>query len=345
MMMPAQRFGGYPTASFGMARPGLSQGFTQPAFGGRYAQPGMAGGFGMGSVANLPRMVQGGVQYSTASAQPARKFSLADQTKRFERAKKERNVRYLDMDAVYDGKKLAGKRVLITGANRGLGLATARQLIADGAHVICVGRREPEGLAELGATIVTGVDVVDEAAIAQMAADLTEPVDIVINNAGYFPDISEQILSNSLEFAEQLKQIDICALGPLRVSAALINAGKVAAGGRIIIISSQAGSAEWRTTQNAGRGGDYGHHMSRAACNIAGVLMSEELKAQNIPVVMLHPGFNRTEMTSKYSHIWDVEGAVETEVGAKRVLYEVLRVSMKSTGQFINCEDGLRIPF
>ena len=32
----------------------------------------------------------------------------------------------------------------------------------------------------------------------------------------------------------------------------------------------QAGSAEWRTTQNAGKGGDYGHHMSRAACNIAG---------------------------------------------------------------------------
>merc|ERR1711871_1814603 len=111
------------------------------------------------------------------------------------------------------------------------------------------------------------------------------------------------------------------------------------------IISSQAGSAAWRPTQNANEGGDYGHHMSRAACNIAGVLMSEELKKHNIPVVMLHPGFNRTDMTSKYAHIWDEEGAVESAEGAKRVMYESLKADMTSTGKFINCEDGLQIPW
>merc|ERR1712187_393668 len=92
-------------------------------------------------------------------------------------------------------------------------------------------------------------------------------------------------------------------------------------------------------------GGDYGHHMSRAACNIGGVLMSEELKAMGIPIVMLHPGFNRTDMTAKFSHIWDMEGAVEASVGAKRVLHEVGKVSMATSGKFINCEDGLQIPF
>lgn len=50
--------------------------------------------------------------------------------------------------------------------------------------------------------------------------------------------------------------------------------------------------------------------MSRAACNIAGVLMSEELKQHGIPVVMLHPGFNRTEMTAKYAEIWDKEASL-----------------------------------
>ena len=146
-------------------------------------------------------------------------------------------------------------------------------------------------------------------------------------------------------FSEQLKQIDICALGPLRVTSALYNAKKLSAGARVAVITSQAGSAEWRKTQNKDSGGDYGHHMSRAACNIAGVLLSEELKKDSIPIVMIHPGFNRTDMTSKFSHIWDVEGAVPASEGAMRVLHEVGGIAMAKTGQFINAEDGLQIPF
>ena len=60
---------------------------------------------------------------------------------------------------------------------------------------------------------------------------------------------------------------------------------------------------------------------------------------------LLHPGFNRTSMTQKYSHIWDIEGAVEASVGAKRVLYETLKANMDTTGTFVNCEDGLLIPW
>ena len=112
----------------------------------------------------------------------------------------------------------------------------------------------------------------------------------------------------------------------------------------IAVIPSQAGSAEWRFVQNP-EGGNYGHHMSRAACNIGGVLLALELKKAGVPVVLLHPGFNRTEMTAKYSHIWDIEGAVESSVGAKRVLYESLRATMEQTAKFINCEDGLEIPW
>jgi len=148
-----------------------------------------------------------------------------------------------------------------------------------------------------------------------------------------------------LNFEEQLKQINICALGPLRVNAAAVNANALAANAKLIIITSQAGSTEWRTTQNKNEGGDYGHHMSRAACNIAGVLQSEELKKKGYSVLLLHPGFNRTTMTAKYSDIWDKEGAVEPTVGAKRVLYEAIQSSMKTTGQFINAEDGLQIPW
>lgn len=116
------------------------------------------------------------------------------------------------------------------------------------------------------------------------------------------------------------------------MTSALFKAGAFKEGSKAVIITSQAGSVEWRLTQNP-EGGDYGHHMSRAACNIMGVLLSQELKSKGIAIVravfamlgqeatllflisvsqlLLHPGFNKTEMTKKYEHIWEVEGAVE----------------------------------
>ena len=71
----------------------------------------------------------------------------------------------------------------------------------------------------------------------------------------------------------------------------------------------------------------------------------QELKHKGIVVTMLHPGFNRTDMTAKYAEIWEVEGAVDVGVGAKRVVHEIGRMSMDSQGTFVNCEDGLLIPW
>jgi NAD(P)-dependent dehydrogenase (short-subunit alcohol dehydrogenase family) len=276
-----------------------------------------------------------------------RTHSLPDQTARFERAKAEDNQRYLNICSVFDGSALAGKRVMVTGGNRGLGLAIVTELAECGALVIATCRKSKGALNLLPVQVIENVEMQDVASIQAMVETLDAPIDCVINNAGYFPDIHETITDpeNPLNFEEELKQIDICAVGPLRVCSALYQGAKLAEGAKLIIITSQAGSAAWRTTQNAGEGGDYGHHMCRAACNISGVLMSEEFKKHGFPVVMLHPGFNRTDMTTKYAHIWDVEGAVPSFQGAKRVLYEVMQADMSKTGQFINCEDGLQIPF
>jgi len=278
----------------------------------------------------------------TSEAVEDRVFSIADQVARFERAKKEDNNRYLDIKSVYDGAYLKGKRVLLTGANRGLGLALAKEISAQGADLVSLVRSSSADLEALGGQVIAGVDVLSEESVNKAMESLASPVDIVINNAGLFS--ADETLT-TLNFAEQLKMIDVCALGPLRVSSAAYNQGKIAEGGRVIVITSQAGSAEWRSTQNKGEGGDYGHHMSRAACNIAAVLLSEELAAAGIAVVLLHPGFNKTEMTAKYAEIWEKEGAVPTEEGALRVLHETGTASMAKTGMFINCEDGLQIPW
>ena len=377
----------------------------------------------LGGASASSRSAVGGVRGLAASAT---EYSLADQVARFARAKEEKNQRYLDMDSVYDGSGFKGKRVLVTGGNRGLGLCITKECVAQGAQTLVACRTTSAELDALGvAGVLDGVDVADTAACAKLAERVAAehgPVDVVINNAGYFygpeekardrdlslrdprararararrpsssgrllrprgegPDRARSAIArargpalslspgdqadaspprppspppssfcsppqkvDSLNFDEQLKQIDICALGPLRVTSALFNAGLLGDGAKAVIITSQAGSAQWRFTQNP-EGGDYGHHMSRAACNIAGVLLAQELRARGVAVVMLHPGFNRTEMTKKYEHIWEIEGAVDPNEGAKRVLHEVGVASIETSGLFINCEDGLQIPF
>jgi NAD(P)-dependent dehydrogenase (short-subunit alcohol dehydrogenase family) len=85
--------------------------------------------------------------------------------------------------------------------------------------------------------------------------------------------------------------------------------------------------------------------MSKAAANMSSMLLAQELKKKGIAVGILHPGFNKTAMTAKYKEIWDVEGAVDASVGAKRIMYETGKLSMDTTGKFINCEDGLEIPW
>lgn len=74
-------------------------------------------------------------------------------------------------------------------------------------------------------------------------------------------------------------------------------------------------------------------------------LLAQEVKEKGIMVGVFHPGFNKTGMTAKYKEIWEVEGAVDPSIGAKRIFYEVGQLSMDTTGKFINCEDGLEIPW
>lgn len=273
-----------------------------------------------------------------------RTHSIPDQVARYARAKTEENQRYLNITCVYDGSYLKDKRVAITGANRGLGLDIAKAAAKAGAKLVAIVRKTSDELDALNpAEVIQGIDVTkDECAESIKDKIKGGPVDILINNAGYFWEKEETI--ENINFAEQLKQIDICAVGPMRVAAAFLHGDLLKEGSKIIMITSQGGSVGWRFTQNP-KGHDYGHHMSKAAANMAAVLLAQEVKEKGIAVGVLHPGFNKTEMTAKYKEIWEVEGAVDPECGAMRVLYEIGKLNMGTTGQFINCEDGLQIPW
>lgn len=273
-------------------------------------------------------------------------YTIANQPERFANGKKDGNVRMLDLESIYDPKEVKGKNVLVTGGNRGLGLAIVKELVDVGANVIVTVRSPWKGLD--GVEVISGIDVTDNSCGDKLAKALNgKSVDVLVNNAGYFYGPVEKIVDKSVNFDEEMKMIDICAVGPLRITTGLMTAGLLKSGAKVAMITSQGGSIDWRTVQNP-EGGDYGHHMSKAAANMMGVLVSQELKSKGICVTILHPGFNKTDMTKKYEHIWEVEGAVDPSVGGKRVTHEICNMYRDPEfyqGKFINCEDGLQIPW
>jgi NAD(P)-dependent dehydrogenase (short-subunit alcohol dehydrogenase family) len=274
------------------------------------------------------------------------RFTNPDQPARFAADKAANNPRVMDLESMYDPASLKGKTCLVTGGNRGIGLAIAKELLNIGAEVI-ITTRSPADVP--GTTCISGVELTDNSCgtkVADAVNNMGKKIDVLINNAGYFYEPVESITdpTSPLNFDEEMKMIDICAVAPLRVTSGLFQKGCFSKGAKIAMITSQGGSIDWRTTQNPD-GKDYGHHMSKAAANMMAVLVAQEFKKEGLCVGILHPGFNKTGMTKKYEKIWEIEGAVDASLGAKRVCHEIDLLTMERTGLFINCEDGLEIPW
>lgn len=216
--------------------------------------------------------------------------------------------------------------IVITGANRGIGLELARHR-AKSDTVIAVCRRSSEELESLGLRVESGVDVTDDAAVANLATRLAgTQVDILINNAG----ILRRESLDELDFESIRRQFEVNALGPLRVSAALLP--RMTRGGKIAIITSRMGSIADNTA-----GGWYGYRMSKAAVNMAGVSLAHDLKARGIAVALLHPGFVRTEMTGDTGH-------VAPDEAAKRLWERIDSLTLATTGSFWHAQ-GERLPW
>ena len=159
---------------------------------------------------------------STLTTTLASDIPCSSAVARFERAKTEKNERFLNIDSVFDGSYLKGKRVLVVGANRGLGLAITKELCTHGANVIATCRSDAGELPSCeGVEVIDGVEVQSQEAVASMAARLADPVDYCIVNAGYFPNLHETLTdeANPMNFEEELKQIDVCGVGPVRFPA------------------------------------------------------------------------------------------------------------------------------
>jgi len=207
--------------------------------------------------------------------------------------------------------------VLITGANRGIGLELARRYSERGDSVIAACRRTSKELSELGVRVVEGIDVTSDEAVGGLAEALAgETVDVLVNNAGV---LSCESLDD-LDFERIRRQLEVNSLGPLRVTAAL--RGSLARGSKVAIVTSRMGSIDDNTS-----GGRYGYRMSKAAVNMAGRSLAHDLASDGVAVVILHPGFVRTEMTGH-------EGLIDPPESAAGLIERIDELDLGSSGTF-----------
>lgn len=218
--------------------------------------------------------------------------------------------------------------VLITGANRGLGLALARHFLADGYEVIGTARKPSEAieLSESGARVVQ-LDVTDDGSIAKMA-ELLEgiPIDIVVNNAGYIASLDRGTDSFERTTRDQfLDTYNVNAVGPFMVTRALLPNLLLARNnvGKVINISSHGGIVNRENVR-----GIYSYDPTKTALNKITVDLSKDLKQHNIVVVALAPGHNKTRMGGP-------AGQLEPEDSMGQAKKVIENLTMDDTGTFV----------
>lgn len=221
--------------------------------------------------------------------------------------------------------------VLITGANRGIGLELARQFKAGGYSVIGTARNPEEAieLQSLGVRIET-LDVADADSVRQLAFRLRDkPVDLLINNAAIYP---QQHKIGQLDFDAAVRTYEVNSLGPMRVIQALLPHLQRGANKTIVNISSNMGSM----TENIG-GGSYAYRASKAALNSFTRTLSLELQGEDFICVAIHPGWVRTRMGGP-------KAPLSPEESGNALIAIIRQLSPADNGRFMG-PDGNDMPW
>ena len=180
------------------------------------------------------------------------------------------------------------KNIVITGANRGIGLAMCVHFKAQGDNVFALCRQSSVELEKLAVNIIEDIDVATDLGIANMVLALSHvDIDVLVCNAGILRDES----LTELNLATIREQFEVNAIAPLRIVASLQS--HLNEGAKIALITSRMGSIS-----DNGSGGRYGYRMSKAALNAAAMSLSHDLAHNKVAVGVYHPGYVQTDMVN-----------------------------------------------
>lgn len=228
--------------------------------------------------------------------------------------------------------------ILITGANRGLGLEFTRQYLAEGYAVIAACRsprtapalQELEGASDGALTLIT-VDVGDAASVRRASADLKAPaIDILINGAGVFG--AEGQIIGSLDYDDWRAVLEVNLLGPARMCEAFVD--RVARSKRRLIVTITSGLGSLADNSS---GGYIAYRTSKAAVNMLTRSAAIDLRPRGVSCVVVNPGWVRTDMGGPNAKL-----SPEESVSALRRLIATL--GPKDSGRFYSY-DGREYPW
>lgn len=226
--------------------------------------------------------------------------------------------------------------VLITGTNRGLGLGWTRAFLERGDRVIATCRHpeRAEALQELAKRFpeqlrIERLDVSDFDQIGRLAGAVSEPIDILINNAGVYGKRDD---FGQIDYQEWLYVLRVNTLAPVKMCEAFFDHLRRSQRRLVVAMSSKMGSIAENTS-----GGSYLYRTSKAALNMAMKSLSIDLKPHGIGVLILHPGWVKTDMGGPNALI-----TVEESVAGMVKVVEGFRPEM--SGRFFDYR-GQEIPW
>jgi NAD(P)-dependent dehydrogenase (short-subunit alcohol dehydrogenase family) len=229
--------------------------------------------------------------------------------------------------------------ILITGANRGIGLAFCRAYAERGWELIA-GCRKPDDAKDvkkiLGKVNILPLDVTCEKSIAAAATTLGgKPIDILINNAAIHGPRDASGTFGGIDVNAWVEVMRVNAMAPVKVAEAFLPNLLNSVQKKMVFISSMAGSISLRGSQPHHKtGGPYIYRTSKAALNAAVKAIGFDLRAQGVSVVALHPGWVKTETGG-----WDAPGSPEESVEAMVKLIE--SSTPEGNGIFLNVDGSV----